>query len=397
MGVPDRGGPLAGVRIIDLTTVVMGPFTTRILADYGADVVKVEGKDGDIMRWTGPWRHPGMGAVFLHLNRGKRSIVLDLKSAGGRAAVLALCATADVLIHNIRPAAMRRLGLDYPEVARANPKIVYVDLVGYGQRGPYAARPAYDDLIEGASGLASLFEGTGNDAPRYVPLNVADRIAGINAVHVVLAALFYRERTGKGQSVELPMFETLVDVVLGDHLGGHSFEPPIAGFGYGRLLTPLRRPHRTADGYICVLLYSDDQWKRFFAITGRADEYASNERLSNGILRRNHYHEAYTLVAGILATRTSEEWLRVLQENDIPAMPLHTMESLLRDEHLAAIDFFSVREHPTEGALRTMALPTTWSASQPGMPPLAPNLGEHTEEILREAGLDAAAIAKLRP
>lgn len=209
------------MRVLDLTTVVMGPFTTRILADYGADVIKVESKDGDIMRWTGPWRHPGMGAVFLHLNRGKRSIVLDLKTPQARDALLRLCADADVLIHNIRPAAMRRLGLDYAEVARANAKIVYVNLVGYGQRGPYAARPAYDDLIQGASGLASLFEGTGNDAPRYVPLNVADRIAGISAVHVVLAALFHRERTGAGQSVELPMFETLVDLVLGEHLGGY--------------------------------------------------------------------------------------------------------------------------------------------------------------------------------
>ena len=395
MPAANRGGPLAGVRILDLTTVVMGPFTTRILADYGADVIKIESKDGDIMRWTGPWRTPGMGAVFLHLNRGKRSIALDLKIAAARDAVLDLCRTADVLIHNIRPAAMRRLGLDYERVAQANPKIVYVNLVGYGQAGPYAARPAYDDLIQGASGLASLFEGTGNDAPRYVPLNVADRIAGITAVHVVLAALFHRERSGEGQAVELPMFETLVDLVLGEHLGGHSFEPPIAEFGYARLLTPLRRPHRTADGFICVLLYSDDQWARFFTITGRAAEYAANERLHDGIKRRNHYHDAYGIVAGILATRSSAEWLRLLQDNDIPAMPLHTMQSLLADEHLAAVDFLRVREHPTEGPLLTMALPSTWSRSQPGEPPLAPNLGEHTAEVLREAGFDAERIAGL--
>jgi crotonobetainyl-CoA:carnitine CoA-transferase CaiB-like acyl-CoA transferase len=380
-----RGGPLAGVRVIDLSTVVAGPLVTRILCDLGADVVKVEPKGGDIMRWTGPGRHVGMGAVFMHLNRGKRSIVLDLKTQADRETVLRLCEKADILFHNIRPAAVRRLRLDYDHVAARNPRIIYACLVGFGQNGPYAAWPAYDDLIQGASGLASLFALTG-EAPRYVPLNMADRTSGLTAVGPVLAALYHRERTGKGQAIEVAMFEALVDFVFGDHLGGKSFEPPAGGFGYKRLLTALRRPHRTADGFLCVLLYDDKQWERFFALVGKAEQYASDPRLHDPLLRREHYHEVYEILAEIIATRTTAEWMAMLRANDLPAVPMKELDDVLHDAHLAATGFFVAQTHPTEGAMLTTGHATRWTRTPLDAPGVAPNLGEHTAEILEELG-----------
>ena len=376
-------GPLEGVRVIDLSTVVAGPLVTRLMADMGADVIKVESKAGDIMRWTGPGRHVGMGALFMHLNRGKRGIVLDLKSDGDREKLLRLCEGADLLFHNIRAAAMDRLRLGYADVAARNPKILYVSLVGFAQNGPYAPWPAYDDLIQGASGLAAMFKRTG-EAPRYVPLNMADRTSGITALGAVLAALYHRERTGKGQAVEVAMFEALVDFVFGDHLGGHSFEPTEGDFGYKRLLTTLRRPHRTLDGYICVLLYDDKQWERFFERVGRSEQYASDPRLHDTIKRRDHYHEAYTIVAEILATRTTADWLKMLRENDLPAVPMNDLDDVLNDPHLKATGFFVPQQHPTEGAMRTTGHASRFAGTPLADPGLAPNLGEHTEDVLRE-------------
>ena len=376
-------GPLEGVRVIDLSTVVAGPLVTRWLADFGADVVKVEPKQGDIMRWAGPGKHVGMGAGFMHLNRGKRGIVLDLKLEKDRDTLLRLCATADLFFHNIRPAAMRRLHLDYPDVAARNPRIVYVSLVGFAQNGPYAAWPAYDDLVQGASGIAALFKRTG-EAPRYVPLNMADRTSGLTTLGVVLAALFHRERTGKGQAVEVAMYEALVDFVFGDMLGGHSFEPNVDDFGYKRLLTPLRRPHKTLDGYICVLLYEDKHWERFFELVGKADEYAADERIADKVKRRDHYHIAYALVAEILATRNTADWLKLFRENDLPAVPMNDLGDVLHDPHLAATGFFTPQQHPTEGEMRTTGHASRWSDTPLATPGVAPNLGEHTDEVLRE-------------
>lgn len=371
------------MRVIDLSTVVAGPLVTRILADFGADVIKVEPKQGDIMRWTGPGRHVGMGPVFMHLNRGKRSIVLDLKTEEDRETLLRLCEKGDILFHNVRPAAMRRLRLDYPDVAARNAGIIYVSLVGFAQTGPYAAWSAYDDLIQGASGLASLFERTG-DAPRYVPLNMADRTSGLTAVGPVLAALYHRERTGEGQAIEVAMFEALVDFVFGDHLGGHSFEPAAGDFGYTRLLTTLRRPHRTLDGFLCVLLYEDKQWERFFKLAGKSEFYAADDRLHDMHKRREHYHEAYEIVAAIIATRTTAAWMRILRENDLPAVPMKSLDDVLHDPHLAATGFLVEQSHPTEGAVRTTGHASRFNKTPLVAPGIAPNLGEHTEEILRE-------------
>lgn len=370
----------------------MGPWATYILAGYGADVIKVEPPEGDVMRYAGPSRHHGMGSLFMFMNRGKRSIVLDLKRAVARDALLTVCERADVFVTNVRPAAMRRLGLGYADVAAVNPRIVYADLVGYGQDGPYAEKPAYDDLIQGISGLAATFARAGDGEPRFVPALIADRITGTNAVHAVLAALFARERTGLGQHVEVPMFETMAELVLSDHIGGHLFEPPAGDFGYNRALTPNRRPLRTLDGYVCVLLYTERHWGRFFAIVGREAQYAGDPRLSDPDVRRREYDAAYGVVAEIVATRTSAEWLADLGAADIPVVPLKDVADVLEDEHLRATVFFGAEEHPSEGALRAVRRPTRFGRGETLPLRHAPRLGEHGVEILREAGFDDGAV-----
>ncbi|MGH8796119.1 MAG: CoA transferase [Caldimonas sp.] len=305
-------GPLAGVRIVDMTTVLMGPYATQILGDMGADVIKVEPPRGDGSRDLGPMRNPGMGPLFMHANRSKRSIVLDLKKKAGLRALLRLAKNADVLIYNVRPQAMARLGLSYEEVAAVNPRIVYVGTYGFGQSGPYAARPAYDDLIQGAAGLPSLAVRAGAEMPRYVPCTIADRTVGLNAVNAIAAALYYRERSGEGQAIGIPMFETMAQFVLGDHLGGRTFEPPLGPTGYARLLAQERRPYATKDGYLCALVYNDKQWKSFFALIGRPEVLESDPRFADLGSRSEHIDELYRLVAETLATRTTAEWLVAL-------------------------------------------------------------------------------------
>ena len=387
-----RGGPLEGVRVIDFSSVIAGPWASHILADHGADVVKVESPQGDVMRYAPPFRNPAMGPIYLQMGRSKRSIVLDLKTAPARDAALRLCAGADVVLHNVRPAALARLGLDYASVAAVKPDIVYVTLVGFDQAGPYAARPAYDDLIQGASGLALLFTATGDDEPRYVPFHLVDRISGIAAVNAIAMALFARERTGRGDAIEVPMFETMVELVLADHLGGEGYVPPIGPFGYQRLLTPQRHPYPTSDGYVCVLLVTEGHWERFFAVAGRTEQYARDPRLCDAPTRRRNYDDAYRCVADALTTKTTAEWLAQLEAADVPVLPLHDITSLLADPQIAAAGFLGTEEHPTEGTIRTMRQPLRWKASAPVKNLPAPSLGEHTEAVLRDAAVDDAAI-----
>lgn len=388
-------GPLNGVRIVDMTSVLMGPYATQILGDLGADIIKIEPPGGDTVRGIGPSRNAGMGSIFLHANRSKRSVVLDLKQAAGREALLRLAANADVLVYNVRPQAMSRLGLDYAAVAAVNPRILYVGVYGYGQDGPYAAKPAYDDLIQGATAIPTLNVRAGAAVPRYVPSAMADRIVGMSAANAVSAGLFHRERTGKGQSIDVPMFETMAQFVLGDHMGGHTFEPPIGPAGYARLLNEHRKPYATLDGHLCVLIYNDKQWKTFFGLIGRAQEMDADPRFSSIGRRTENISELYQLVSQVMATRTSAEWTALLETADIPVMPMHTVESLMDDPHLNAVGFFETVEHPSEGRLRSMAIPTRWSQSPPEVSRLAPRLGEHSAEVLAEAGYSAAQIEAL--
>jgi crotonobetainyl-CoA:carnitine CoA-transferase CaiB-like acyl-CoA transferase len=387
-------GPLEGVRVLDLTTVVMGPYATQILADLGADVVKVEPPEGDVMRYAWPFRHPGMGHIFLNANRNKRSVVLDLKSPGGREAALALAKRADVLVYNIRPQAMARLKLSYEEVKAANPDIIYVGCFGYSQRGPYAAKAAYDDLIQGAAGIPWLLHKQGAAEPRYAPIIVADRSVGQQVASAVSAALYYREKSGKGQRVDVPMFEHLLQIVLGEHLGGYTFDPQEGEAGYARMLAPDRRPYQTKDGYVCALIYNDKQWKAYFEVLGKPEMFR-NEKYSSQQARSRHYAEAYAFVAEQMKTRTTAEWIEALERADIPVQRMNSLADIVADPHLAATGYFSTIEHPTEGRLRSMAVPSEWSASPPRYRRHAPRLGEHTREVLGEAGLSAAQIDAL--
>jgi crotonobetainyl-CoA:carnitine CoA-transferase CaiB-like acyl-CoA transferase len=387
-------GPLHGVRVLDLTTVVMGPYATQILGDFGADVIKVEPPEGDVMRYAWPFRHPGMGTIFLGVNRNKRSVVLDLKKEAARDACLALAAKTDVLVYNIRPQAMGRLRLSYEDVRKVNPRIIYAGCFGYSQRGPYAAKAAYDDLIQGASGLPYLLQRQGAAEPRYAPMIVADRSVGQQVASAVSAALYHREKTGKGQRVDIPMFEHLLQIVLGDHLGGYAYEPAHGEPGYARILAPDRRPYQTKDGYICTLIYNDKQWKAFFDVIGRP-EMLSTPEFATQQARSQNYQRAYTMVAEELKKRTSAEWIEALERADIPVQRMNSIDDILADPHLAAIGYFSVREHPSEGRIRTLAVPSEWSESQPEYRRHAPRLGQHTREVLQEAGMSAAEIESL--
>jgi crotonobetainyl-CoA:carnitine CoA-transferase CaiB-like acyl-CoA transferase len=396
-------GPLAGVRVLDLTTVLVGPYCTQILAEMGADVLKVEAPEGDVVRLIGPARHPGMGCMFLTINRGKRSVALDLKRPEGRDALLRLSRNADVLVTNIRPRAMARLGLGFEEVRAARPRIVYASVLGFGQDGPYAAQPAYDDLMQGATGIAALNGGGAGGAdeevaPRYVPLAMADRIIGLLAVGAINAALLHRERTGEGQRVEVPMFETMAGFVLGDHLGGRAFDPPLDAGGYARLLSPGRRPYRTRDGFICTMIYNDRQWRNFCAAAGLPDLVSEDPRFASHATRTENIDAILGMLERVFAERDTAEWVRVLEGADLPVAPLHTLESIARDPHLVASGFFSTEEHPTEGRLVRMAPAARFSADEAAPPPPlrpAPRLGEHGEEALREAGYDEAEIGAL--
>ena len=295
-------GALNGLRVLDLTSVLMGPFATQLMADMGADVVKIESPAGDTVRGIGPMRHEGMGSIFLHVNRNKRSLVLDLKKPEGLAAFFKLVETADVVVYNIRPQAMQRLGIDYERLKAINPRIIYAGLYGYSEKGPYAGKPAYDDLIQGAAAVPSLMSLASGGEPRYVPLTLADRTVGLMASNAILAAVIARHQTGVGQAVEVPMFETMAQYVLGEHMAGATFEPPLGETGYPRLLVQERRPYPTSDGHLCVLIYTDRHWEKFLGLIGQGQLFEQDPRFASIGARTRHINELYSMVAQAMAT-----------------------------------------------------------------------------------------------
>ena len=366
-------GPLAGIKIIDLSTVIAGPFATQILAEMGATVIKVESPAGDIMRAPGPARTTGMGAAFLNCNRGKTSVVLDLKQPGDRAALSEMLQDADVLVHNMRTQAAARLGLTYDQLRGAHPGLVYCAIVGFGQDGPYRDRPAYDDIVQAACGWASLQQRTGGE-PRYAPTIVADKTTSLYTVGAINAALFHKARTGEGQAIEVPMFESMIAFLAAEHLAGCSFEPPIGESGYSRLLSPHRRPYQTQDGYIGVMPYNGAHWRAFFTAAGRGD-WAAEEALGSDTARAAMIGTLYERLSICLRERSSADWLKLLGELDIPCSLVNRIEDLLEDPHLQATGFFERVEHPTEGTLIQVRPPVRFSATpcETGTP--APRLG----------------------
>ncbi|WP_257217713.1 CaiB/BaiF CoA transferase family protein [Rhodococcus qingshengii] len=388
-------GALNGIRIIDLTSVVMGPLATQALADLGADVIKVEPPGGDVTRYLGPGNDKLLGSHFLHLNRNKRSVVLNLKDHGGREALLKLAETADVLVFNIRPAAMERLGLDYESVRARNPRLIYVGLVGFGRHGRYANTPAFDDSIQALSGMAhALGEYTGT-GPQYVPYTVADRSVGLYAFGVISAALIGRERTNRGQSIEIPMLETMAWLVMGEHLAGHTFDPPQGAYGYQRLLTPFRRPYRTKDGWMGCTVYTDDHWRKFLELIGHPRLFEDDPRIYNIASRTANIDSLYEMIENALTTRETAEWIKELTERGIPAFVVHDFSDVADDDHLDDVGFFQSHEHPVLGSITQLSCPSEWSDSSTDVRMLPPTLGEHSQEVLHELGISDYEISQL--
>jgi crotonobetainyl-CoA:carnitine CoA-transferase CaiB-like acyl-CoA transferase len=388
-------GALSGVRIIDLTAVIAGPLGMRTLADYGADVIKVEGPTGDAVRASAPTRNPQMGPLFLNLNRNKRAIALDLKAPEATEVMRRLIATADVLAHNMRPDALKRAGLDYDTCRAINPRLIHAGIIGFGRGGRYRDRPAYDDLVQAMSGFASLFERVGDGPPRYVPMNVVDRLTGVTAVHAILAALFHRERTGVGQAVEIPMFENLIEFHLGDHMAGNLYDPPTGPMGNVRALSPNRRPYQTKDGTISMLIGIEKHWTAFLEIAGLTAVHGRDPRFATQAARAANIEAMLAFTAEVLKTKTTAEWLQLLDAADIPCGPVQTLEELRDDPHLNDVGFFTHYDHPSEGGM-TIPRPAVWmSETPPSIETLAPQLGAHTREVLVECGYSTSEIDAL--
>lgn len=387
--------PLDGIRVVDMTSVVVGPLCTQMLADYGADVIKIEAPPGgDIARTiAGRGVTPLMSGKFLHLNRNKRSLALDLKKPGGKDALQALLKTADVLVWNIRPPAMARLGLSYEDVKALNPKIIYVGMFGFGQDGRYKNKPAYDAIIQGSAGIAGLNHKAYGE-PRYLPIVMADRTVGLIATQMILLALYHRSVTGEGAAVQIPMFENVAKFVLEEHMYLDTFDPPLGPMGDPRLMDPNAIPIRTKDSWICISANTNDQAFGIFEAIGRP-ELKEDPRFNSVSARFENVKAYFAIRAEGLKTKTTAEWIEILDKLDVPAMPYNTLESLMDDPHLADAGFFQTLQHPTEGKVRNMRLPNKTSFNARADVQGAPKLGQHSIDVLRDAGLPEPAIQAL--
>lgn len=385
---PGSSGPLAGIRVIDLTSVLMGPYCSQILSDLGADVIKVESPEGDTSRYVGPTRTKGRSGIFTHLNRGKRGVVLDLRQPAARDICLRLIKGADVVLHSMRLPAIQRLGMDYATVSAVNPGIIYASLYGFGKDGRYSGRPAYDDTIQAVSGLAML-QAEINPEPQYVTTVVGDKICALSAAYAVMAALFHRQRGGGGQEIEVPMFEVMSTFLLAEHIAGAVYDPPLGRPVYERTVTPHRRPYRTRDGYLSVLVYNDKQWRRFAELANRPD-LAADQRFATQSARSTNMADYCAIVAEIIGTRTSAEWLQLLEQAEIPVARLNTTADLYTDPHLADVGFFKTIDDPIDGTLRMPKPPINFSKTPGRFTRGAPMLGQHTAEVLTELGIGEA-------
>lgn len=384
---------LKGLRIVDITTILLGPFATQVLGDMGADVIKIEAPDGDMNRWTPPLGAPGIGAGFANNNRNKRSLALDLKREEGKAVLTRLIATADALVHNMRQDALDRLGFGWEACRKANPRLVYCAALGYGSDGPYSGKPAYDDIIQAAGGIAGLTWAR-DGVPAYNPTVTADKVGALHVVYAVLAALLHRERSGgEGQLVEMPMLEATAAFSLNENLMGASFEER-APLGYHRTLSRNRRPYPTKDGYIALLPYTAAQWRRVLDALGRQD-LTSAPWFESNTERSKRSDELYAVLGAALTARASAEWLALFERLDVPCGPVHSLESLLDDPHLAEVGFFEPHFAEAAPNRRSLRQPVLWRglAREPDRP--APGLGADSAALLAELGYDDQAIAAL--
>ena len=381
-----RNGPLSGVRVIDLTAMVMGPYSTQIMADMGADVIKIEPPAGDNTRYISVGPEPGMAGVFVNVNRGKRSVVLDLRAEEGKAALRKLIATADVFIHSMRARAIARLGFAYEDVAAINPRIVYTNCYGYSRRGPDRDLTAYDDTIQAECGLPMVQQMLTGQA-NFVGTIMADKVAGLTALYATMMALFHRERSGEGQEVEVGMFETMASFMLVEHANGALFDPPLSAAHYPRAVAPNRKPYPTKDGHIAALIYNDKQWTKF--VEAVQPEWAKAPEFATLELRAKNIDNVYRLLGETFRERTTAEWLDLFRSLDIPAAPLRTTDDLFDNEHLNAVGFFETVDTPN-GPVRFPGIPTWFSRTPGRVAGPTPRLGEDTHEVLQEVGLDFA-------
>ncbi len=390
-------GPLAGVRILDLSTVVLGPYATQILGDLGADIIKVENGAGDIMRHAGPSPEsaPGMGAIYMGCNRNKRSVLVDLKTAEGKDVLRKLAAASDVFFTNVRMDGLKRLGFGYEAVRALREDIIYVHCAGYGAGGPNEGKPAYDDLIQAGSGVADLLAIREGGPPKYMPTLIADKVSGLHAAYATLGGLFARERTGKGQFIEAPMLEAFTAFTMVENLYGHTFVPPLTHMAYTRSSSPNRKPYATKDGFIGVLPYSDAQWETFFDLGGKPGVMTQDPRFSTYKARTANINALYELVAEVAATKTTAEWLELLGKADIPAMKCNTLREAIDDPHLRVTGFVHERDHPAVGRYVAMQHPVKFSETPAQIRIEPPLLGEHTREVLEELGYSASEAERL--
>jgi len=392
-------GPLDGITVVEFTSVVLGPLACQTLGDMGADVIKVEPPYGDTNRRLGPYKtNADMAALYLTCNRNKKSIVLNLKDPTGHEAALKLCDQADVIVHNFRPSAMVKLKLDYDTVKTTNPNVIYCATYGYSKKGPYGDMGALDDSIQAASGLADLMGQAntplGHSEPRYLPTILADKTTGGNVVQAVLAALFHRERTGEGQDIEVPMFESMVAFNMVEHLWGQTFEPPLGTAGYTRLLAETRKPYPTKDGFLAVLPYWNNHWGTFCEVAN-VRHLADDPRFIDMQARTKNIIDTCDEIGKAIAEKTTAEWLEIFAPTNVPHMVMNRLDEVKDDPHLAASGFWQIHEHPTEGKLRMASPPINFSKTPASIRALAPRLGEHSAEILHSLGYSDAEIQNM--